>query len=84
MTTTGTVPPAKTFMGLAIPLARVKPGSLKCVGFHDAKNAFNGIQVKTVSRHFDEGMFFRTNTFCTATALCIEALSRTRKLSLGK
>ena len=33
-------------MGLAIPLARVEPGSLKCVGFHDAKNAFNGIQVK--------------------------------------
>lgn len=71
-------------MGLAIPLARVEPGSLKCVGFNDAKNAFNGIQVKRVSRHFDEGMFFRTNTFCTATSLCIEELSRTRKLSLGK
>ena len=70
-------------MGLAIPLARVEPGSLKCLGFHDAKNAFNGIQVKRVSRHFDEGIFFRTNTFCTA-SLCIEALSRTRKLSLGK
>ena len=71
-------------MGLTIPLARVEPCSLKCVGFHNAKNAFNGIQVKRVSRHFDEGMFFCTNTFCTATSLCIEALSRTRKLSLGK
>ena len=71
-------------MGLTIPLARVEPCSLKYVGFHDAKNAFNGIQVKRVSRHFDEGMFFCTNTFCTATSLCIEALSRTRKLSLGK